>query len=46
LIDTTTIEEKDARLKILRIEAPQKNLYLELAGGCRGVMETWKCQNY
>jgi hypothetical protein len=46
LIDTTILEEKDTRLEFLRIEAPQKNLYLKFAGGCRGVMETWKCRNY
>jgi hypothetical protein len=46
LIDTKLLEEKDARLEFLSIEAPQKKIYLKLVGGCKGVMETWKCQNY
>jgi hypothetical protein len=43
LIDITLPEEENARLEFSRIEAPQKNLYLKLAGGCKGIMETWKC---
>jgi hypothetical protein len=46
LIDATLLEEEDTRLQFLRIEALQKTFYLKLAGGCRGVMETWKCRNY
>jgi hypothetical protein len=46
LIETKLLEEKDARLEFLSIEAPQKHLYLKLVGGCRGVMETLKCRNY
>jgi hypothetical protein len=46
LIDTKLLEEKGARLEFLSIEAPQKNLYLKLVGGCRGVVETWNCRNY
>jgi hypothetical protein len=46
LIDTTLLEEEEARLKFSRIEAPQKNLYLKLACHCKRAIETWKCQNY
>jgi hypothetical protein len=46
LIDTTLLEEKDARLEFSWTKAPRKNLYLKLVGGYKGAMETWKCQNY
>jgi hypothetical protein len=45
LIDITLLEEKDAKLKFSRIEAPQKNLYMKLVGGRRGAMETWNCRD-